>query len=643
MNHSFWRQRRCIASVLVALAVTVGALGWIRWIRRPAHVADAGSASGTGGVRNARSFGGEDISRRPVQSVAANEYVGSQACGACHVEISASFARHPMRQSLAPVAEARPVEDYSADRFAPPGPWRYRVERIGARVWHHEQMFAPVRSRTAPAADDVLYDQAVEISYALGSGTRGRSYLIDCQGQFFVSSINWYSAAHRWDLAPGYPPENHLRFERLVREECLFCHAGRTSPAQPAVARYAAPPFSETAIGCERCHGPGRRHVAEQEARLEPRPSAANIVNPRKLDPLRRESVCNQCHLHGEIRIPRHGRQPADFRPGQPLDAVLSVLVQPAPPTEKKALRAVSQVEQMHGSVCFEKSAGALGCISCHDPHAVPDAAERRDYFNRKCLNCHTAQGCLLPEAKRVAAPAAGSCIDCHMPRSEAGGIPHTSQTDHRIRRRAVDDGNGSIPDLSALVFFDESRTPLPEWEQSRARGIMLVESGGRRRERVRLATEAEHLLRQALAHAPDDLEALHALGTACLRQSRQRDALECWDRVLERQPGRLDTLQAHAVLCHAIGEFDKAARSLEKLLRLSPWQAEYFDLYAQLMINAGNWEKARLAAAQAVEIDPSRPQYRELLAVALARLGRESESRRQMEIVRDIAAAMSH
>ena len=56
-------------------------------------------------------------------------------------------------------------------------------------------------------------------------------------------------------------------------------------------------------------------------------PSAHNIVNPAKLPSRPRDSVCEQCHLSGEARIPHPGRRVADFRPGQALEEVFSVYV----------------------------------------------------------------------------------------------------------------------------------------------------------------------------------------------------------------------------------------------------------------------------------------------------------------------------
>ncbi len=544
-----------------------------------------------------------------------------------------------MAQSFAPVSQATAVEDFTQATFAPPGPRHYSIERVGGRVWHHEQMLvSPAPGLPAAEPTEVIYDQAVEVDYTVGSGTRGRSYLIERDGQFFASSINWYAGAGRWDLAPGYAPENHLRFERLVPEDCLFCHAGRTSPAQPAAARYADPPFREMAIGCERCHGPGRRHIEEQVAGANG--PELSIVNPAKLDQARRDSVCNQCHLHGEARIPRHGKSVADFRAGSRLDEVLCVLVQPTPPHQEGALRAVSQVEQMQSSACSIESGRSLGCISCHDPHAVPSPAARHDFFRKKCLACHGERGCALPESERQASPANDSCIDCHMPRAAAGGIPHAAQTDHRILKRPIAGGPPVERELATLIFFDGSDQFIPRWEQARARAIALLELGSRRNDRVTIAARAEQLLQQALKQAPEDVETLHHLGTACLRQSRQRDALRFWDRVLELEPDRIETLFTHAVLCAAIGETQKSASSFERLIILSPWQPEFHGHYAELLAATCDWKPAIVAAERAIEIDPTWITYRQLLAEAYGHVGREDDRRIQIEILKKMEAA---
>src|SRR5436305_708200 len=64
-------------------------------------------------------------------------------------------------------------------------------------------------------------------------------------------------------------------------------------------------------IGCERCHGAGSEHVRD--------PAGAHMVNPAKLDPERRDSVCSQCHLTGVSRVVKAVLRIADFRDGERL------------------------------------------------------------------------------------------------------------------------------------------------------------------------------------------------------------------------------------------------------------------------------------------------------------------------------------
>jgi len=145
----------------------------------------------------------------PPQPPSDDDWVGSQKCAQCHREIWESYQSHPMANSAANVLEASIVEDYTRQTsFSQPASRTYRVERTPEYVWHHESM--------TDKAGDVLYDQAVEIDYAIGSGKRGRSYLIDRGGLLKASPITWYSQGQRWGLSPGYQPRIHQRFDRRV-------------------------------------------------------------------------------------------------------------------------------------------------------------------------------------------------------------------------------------------------------------------------------------------------------------------------------------------------------------------------------------------------------------------------------------------
>ena len=80
----------------------------------------------------------------------------------------------------------------------------------------------------------------------------------------------------------------------------------------------------EEAIDCQRCHGPGQRHVALASAGGARDEIRAAIVNPKRLPPDRELEVCMQCHLETtSLDLPhsirRFDRAPSSYSPGQPL------------------------------------------------------------------------------------------------------------------------------------------------------------------------------------------------------------------------------------------------------------------------------------------------------------------------------------
>src|SRR5262249_32128900 len=152
--------------------------------------------------------------------------------------------------------------------------------------------------------------------FALGSGKRGRSYLIDHEGYLFQSAISWFTQTNSWNLAPGLEPHPHS--DRRLTVECLFCHCNSVEPVAVTSNHFREPIFRGCyAIGCERCHGPGELHAQLRQEGDTP-DEDTSIVNPGRLPPALREAVCQQCHLQGQIRILRRGRQPFEFRPGLP-------------------------------------------------------------------------------------------------------------------------------------------------------------------------------------------------------------------------------------------------------------------------------------------------------------------------------------
>lgn len=572
----------------------------------------------------------------PSSHTAVSGFVGSDACRRCHAEVSEQYADHPMAQSLAPVLEAETIEDYEHAEFSTSEHVKYYVERTPQGVWHHER-------RTDDTGAEI-YDQAVPVDYAVGSGIRGRTYLTMDNGRMKASPISWYTQTGTWDLSPGYPRENHLRFDRQVSHGCLACHAGRVEPDPQQADLFSSKPFHEHAIGCERCHGPGQDHIVFQESSPGTSPSDDPIVNPAAFDDARRDAVCTQCHLLGERRVVRLPRTEFDFRPGEYLSDNWTVFLKSAGAADATA-GAVSQVEQMYLSRCFVESDGALSCISCHDPHTVPGDAGRVSWFRDRCIQCHAPGGttCAEPLDQRQTVSPDDSCIDCHMPSFAASDV-HAAQTDHRILRRQPQEADPSLavgtPTKRELRLFLEPGATIPGLVEERARGIRLAEvayyEGA-----ADLATEAVTLLLPVLAEARYDIEGRLALGQAFAAANRNELAIEAWKQVLTLAPNHEKAIELMSMVYMNQSNHAEAQKMLERLVDINPTRSHYFGRLSHAFGMSGQLQMSTAAAERALELNPSLFQTHQWLIDVYGQIGDSDAASRHLRILNQFRSTM--
>jgi Flp pilus assembly protein TadD len=520
-----------------------------------------------------------------------------------------------MGRSLAPVGgpgEGPPITAAAGLPFEANGV-HYTVERRDERVFHKAARRGPDGS--------VFAEMEAEVRFALGSGTRGTTYLIERDGFLFQSPIAWFAQKGRWDVSPGYgEPTPRPNFHRMIQVECLFCHTNQLHSVAKSLNRYEPPIFEGHAIGCERCHGPGALHIKQggQSADLD-----STIVNPANLAPILRESVCQQCHLQGWFRFPRAGRDWYDFRPGLPLHRFLAVFV--GKNGNRGKLELVGQVEQMESSQCFRASQGRLGCISCHDPHRLPAPPTKAAYYRERCLECHERAGCALLPAERQARGQGDDCVACHMPRSAVDNIPHTAGTDHRIIRGAPGRMPTGPPDAPApgkdIPVRDYHWALMTEDEQhdaARDLGVALESvarmfQGSPQLARA-LATQALPLLEAAVAARPDDLPARESRGYALEVLDRREEALRAYEQILLIEPDRESTLPSSARVLARLERPDLARLALQKTIAVNPWRSDCHLVLAQACRQAGDWPAAVAECREAIRLNPELFEARALL-----------------------------
>jgi Flp pilus assembly protein TadD len=601
---------------LVALLGLASWLGWQLWRSRTQPTTPGDPSLGpTSPYRNVQ---------------AGVKYVGDEVCASCHVEIADTYRQHPMGRDLAPLRDAARLErlDVKAHNPFTALGFQFHVERRDGRMVH--------QVAAQDAAGRTVARREQEVQYVIGSGTRTYSYLIERDGYLWESPITWFPQAQLWDLSPGFG--RPYLDGRPVSERCLFCHCNHADHVPGTENRYRPPIFSGYAIGCERCHGPGELHVASRAAGQEVGDFDDTIVNPARLQPALRESVCQQCHLEGSNRIWRRGREPFDYRPGLPLHEFLSVFV-PAPEFGQTP-QFVGQVEQMVASRCYQASNGQLGCISCHDPHAVP--RNRMTHFRDCCLKCHQETSCALTPATRRQSQSQDSCIACHMPRHGTGDIPHTAVTDHHIPRNpkvrapaaAGEFRLGGMP----LVPFHRGLVDEQDPEVGRDLGIALMELAWSSPPMGQQASAlAVPLLDEAVRRWPDDAPAWEARGKVRWQQGRQREGLADLETALELAPREESILEAAATMATALRDEDRARAYWERLIAINPWKAMYHLNLAQLRARRQEWPQVRAECQAVLRGDPFNAEARLLLVRCLLQAGDKEQARTEL----DTAAAL--
>lgn len=560
------------------------------------------------------------------------KYIGDAACAGCHEEISDNYKTHPMGRSLGAAGDPspdRPPIPAKGVSFERNG-FTYEVRQQGEKIVHKETR------RDGKGRE--LSDVEVVVQYALGSGTRGVSYLFERDGFLFQSPISWYSQEKKWDLAPGYGRENP-HFGRPIDVDCLFCHSNAVEHISGTEYRYTPPTFRGHAIGCERCHGPGELHAADPGSAEATTPDLT-IVNPSKLEPELRDSVCQQCHLLGTGRFLRAGREPFEYRPGLPLRTFFA-----AYSAARGDFRAVGHVEQSGESRCSTASGGKFACTSCHDPHRVPAESEKVAHYRGRCLTCHATRGCSAPAADRQRR--GDDCVSCHMPRLSLSNIVHTAASDHRILRRPGSDLRPS-PDptrgksAAPLVdFFDRYLTEPERRAAGRDLGIALVRTGETQRNVPGVPAAAGKMALPLLQNAESkDLPAREALGSALRMLGRPAESRDVFRSVLACAPRREPALRGLAAALTDLRDLPAARDAWRALPAVNPWRADDHQALALVLAEQHDWPAAVASCHEALRLNPALIDARALLVRVLLWSGDSAQAREEFDRLVEFAPA---
>lgn len=505
------------------------------------------------------------------------------ACAKCHAAIYSSYRQTPMAR-----ASGRAAGGLLAGEFT------HAISGVHYRLFLREGRAWLAYDRPNAAPGEALKGEQ-ELLYFVGSGTRGRTYLFQNDGFWFESPVNWYSKQKVWDMNPKSLDAREMPFTLQVDASCLHCHASAVQSSLPGARNhFAGPPFLYGGVTCESCHGDPSAHLASG--------GKGAILNPAKLSPTRRDSVCLQCHLEGETVVNRLGRSLANFVPGEELSDHATYYVHSGELGANG--RATSQWEALLQSECKRKSGDRLTCTTCHDPHSSVSPEQRVAYFRGKCLTCHG-------EASFVSKhhPDQPDCVACHMPREASKDVAHEQLTDHRIQRRPTERMPEPSPRLDELTAVGGVATndrdlglayaALAERGNQEAgrKAMLLLERAERNSSQPdpdlhtalgflqQISGNAQGAVseyRAALRADPLDSVAAGNLALLEARMGRAQDAIPLWKSVSQNDPAQIAASLNLAIVQCAIGQPEAATQALTRLLEFSP-----DDHKARQMLNA--------------------------------------------------------
>jgi predicted CXXCH cytochrome family protein len=310
-----------------------------------------------------RTWASDLLAPRPGLGAGDPAYAGSTRCLACHTEIYQN--------------------------------WR--------QTWHAKTVQSVAANPSAALADFNHNDSALpfalaQVAYTLGGQWKQQYLTQTVSGTLSVLPGQWQVADHAW--AAYQPPASQVAD---WRQSCSGCHVTGLVTATWS--------FTEFGVGCESCHGPSAKHIAD----------------PKQVKPYTQvdDQVCGACHSQGHA--PDGLPFPATYRPGLRLTDhfTFTTSADHIWPDGRAKVNGQQYMDWQLGSAMAK--APNTSCTSCHQVHGGGHGpAQLKAPLNGLCVDCHEDKAALYthtPYHQQASLKREFTCVDCHMPKTATSAV----------------------------------------------------------------------------------------------------------------------------------------------------------------------------------------------------------------------------
>lgn len=332
------------------------------------------------------------------------EYTGSKACGACHLRQYQEWQRSLHGKMIQVAGPQSILGDFERKNTFTDRGSDFRMYSRDGQYFIEEK----------PAGKlPVTY----KVDFTLGSKRIQHYISVLEDGRMRVVFPTWDVQKSRWFHSIEIVRTSHYAEVpiQIWNKHCFDCHVTAERQNYDAASDTYRTQFVEPGIGCEMCHGPGRRHIASAGG---PRVKQT-IANPGRQSAPQQATVCGQCHSPRVIVQLGYqpGRNRFDFHLPTQAHFYIDNWYDPPMWGDGRMRRFAGEWLGLLQSECYLK--GGATCITCHNPHnnRISEDSRLRGSSNALCARCHAEIERDLTKMSHHRADSEGSrCVNCHMP-----------------------------------------------------------------------------------------------------------------------------------------------------------------------------------------------------------------------------------